>query len=97
MHGFIGPRKLYKYINFYIYAYINTNVNEYHMLTIAHNVNKFLMGFTFTWSVSPKPITHTTLVASWKRIPKILKLDCFGNEKRIHEALDFFIVDFERQ
>jgi hypothetical protein len=55
------------------------------------------MGFTFTWSVSPKPFTHTTLVASWKRIPKISKLDCFGKEQRIHEAFDFFIVDFERQ
>ncbi len=42
LNGFIGPRNLYKYINFY--TYINTNVNDYYMLTIAHNVNKFHYG-----------------------------------------------------
>jgi hypothetical protein len=55
------------------------------------------MGFTFTQNVSPKPFTRKTLVGSWKHIPKMSKFDCFGDEQRIHEVLDFFIVDFKRQ
>jgi hypothetical protein len=41
--------------------------------------------------------TFIVKVGSWKCILKILKLDYFGNEQRIHEMFDFLVVDSKGQ